>query len=485
MHDAALVFRTINLVAYPALGLVTFVYWRRRRDAASMWAAATFGSLGLLELLGLDPEPPRQPRRARRRPHRHRAARALPVLALPLHDRLPTTASRRLANALFSLTAILVVWTFALPRIPQPGEPRPASSGVRRRLHRPLDGALDRLRAHGSGAPDANSRPSRGAACSSSRSRPAGLTSPSCSPSSRLRAVLRPRRSPPASSAPLSVARVPARLRAAARSSASGGARRRQARLQQAIASLAHLRRVAGGGGVAGARAGRRDRRRPRDRDPQRRGHGRRRLERAGRRLGEPRTRRGSAARSGPTRESSISRFRAAASSCGRRRTRRSSATRSSRCSGRSARSSGLALDRVRLFQAEHETRLALERANEVKSNFVALAAHELRTPMTTIHGFVTTLHHLSDRLDDEPARAGARGAAPADAAHGHSGRAAARSLAPRRGGDRHRSRADRTCATQVAEIVRRRAPIPTRCEVDDRATTRLRSSTASHSSAS
>jgi len=62
----------------------------------------------------------------------------------------------------------------------------------------------------------------------------------------------------------------------------------------------------------------------------------------------------------------------------------------------------GLALDHVNLFQAERETRLALERANEVKSNFVALAAHELRTPMTTIHGFVTTLHHLSDRLDEE-----------------------------------------------------------------------------------
>src|SRR5216117_2560819 len=61
----------------------------------------------------------------------------------------------------------------------------------------------------------------------------------------------------------------------------------------------------------------------------------------------------------------------------------------------------GLALDRVRMFQAEHAARVALERANEVKTNFIALAAHELRTPMTTIHGFVTTLHHLSDRLDD------------------------------------------------------------------------------------
>ncbi|HKI91706.1 MAG TPA: ATP-binding protein [Gaiellaceae bacterium] len=62
----------------------------------------------------------------------------------------------------------------------------------------------------------------------------------------------------------------------------------------------------------------------------------------------------------------------------------------------------GLALDRVRLFEAEHQARLELERANELKASFVALAAHELRTPMTTIHGFVTTLHHLGDRLDGE-----------------------------------------------------------------------------------
>src|SRR5581483_511874 len=56
----------------------------------------------------------------------------------------------------------------------------------------------------------------------------------------------------------------------------------------------------------------------------------------------------------------------------------------------------------VRLFEQEHETRLALERANELMTNFVALAAHELRTPVTTIHGFVQTLNHLGDRLDEE-----------------------------------------------------------------------------------
>ena len=59
------------------------------------------------------------------------------------------------------------------------------------------------------------------------------------------------------------------------------------------------------------------------------------------------------------------------------------------------------ALDRVRLFEQERETRLALERANEVMTNFVALAAHELRTPVTTIHGFVQTLNHLGARLSE------------------------------------------------------------------------------------
>ncbi|HEV7640951.1 MAG TPA: histidine kinase dimerization/phospho-acceptor domain-containing protein, partial [Gaiellaceae bacterium] len=61
----------------------------------------------------------------------------------------------------------------------------------------------------------------------------------------------------------------------------------------------------------------------------------------------------------------------------------------------------GVALDRVRLFEQEHQSRLALERANELMTNFVALAAHELRTPVTTVHGFVQTLNHLGDRLDE------------------------------------------------------------------------------------
>jgi two-component system sensor histidine kinase KdpD len=60
----------------------------------------------------------------------------------------------------------------------------------------------------------------------------------------------------------------------------------------------------------------------------------------------------------------------------------------------------GLALDRSRLFAHEVATRRALERADEVKTNFVALAAHELRTPVASVKGIVDTLHARGDQLD-------------------------------------------------------------------------------------
>jgi signal transduction histidine kinase len=62
----------------------------------------------------------------------------------------------------------------------------------------------------------------------------------------------------------------------------------------------------------------------------------------------------------------------------------------------------GLALDRSRLYAQEREARLALERADELKSNFIALAAHELRTPVSSINGVIETLHARGSLLAEE-----------------------------------------------------------------------------------
>jgi signal transduction histidine kinase len=61
----------------------------------------------------------------------------------------------------------------------------------------------------------------------------------------------------------------------------------------------------------------------------------------------------------------------------------------------------GIALDRARLFAQEREARAALERAHELKTNFVALAAHELRTPVTSVVGFVETLVRRAGELGE------------------------------------------------------------------------------------
>jgi signal transduction histidine kinase len=65
----------------------------------------------------------------------------------------------------------------------------------------------------------------------------------------------------------------------------------------------------------------------------------------------------------------------------------------------------GLALDRSRLFEQERSARIQLERADEVKTNFVALAAHELRTPVATIDGIISTLAARRDVLPPEQRR--------------------------------------------------------------------------------
>jgi signal transduction histidine kinase len=61
-----------------------------------------------------------------------------------------------------------------------------------------------------------------------------------------------------------------------------------------------------------------------------------------------------------------------------------------------------LALDRARLFSQEQAARRALEEADELKMNFIALAAHELRTPVAVIHGVIETVERRAAELAAE-----------------------------------------------------------------------------------
>lgn len=52
---------------------------------------------------------------------------------------------------------------------------------------------------------------------------------------------------------------------------------------------------------------------------------------------------------------------------------------------------------------AELESRLdELEKLDELKTQFVTLASHELRTPISVVHGIATTLHLRGNDLGDE-----------------------------------------------------------------------------------
>ncbi|MDR3576030.1 MAG: ATP-binding protein [Anaerolineaceae bacterium] len=58
-------------------------------------------------------------------------------------------------------------------------------------------------------------------------------------------------------------------------------------------------------------------------------------------------------------------------------------------------------LNNLRLLEVEEESRHEAERANEIKTQFLAMISHELRTPLTSIIGFTNTL--LADDVSWEP----------------------------------------------------------------------------------
>jgi signal transduction histidine kinase len=399
LHNAVQFFHYLNLVAYVALGVVTILFWRRRRDLATRWAAIAFGALGLLELLSLIPNHPGHP-----------AERAVGRLIIALLVVFPYflfrftnafhTANRRLANALFLLSAILVVWTFALPKIPQQGEARGglfAAFVIVFFVHWAVLSVVSAwtLWRAGREEPTVARRRMQFLALAT------GVLTLAL-----LFAVFTTKQYSGLSlgSGILATASVvafllgfspPQILRIWWRTP-------EQARVQQAIVSLLTFaesqaevasRVLEPAAGIVGARAI------------------------------AIRNDEGAVVAAWNVADDawvSLERGRVISALWDDARVVELEVADGSsmvvwtspyapvfgdeelRVLETLGALIGLALDRVRLFEAERQARISLERADAVKTNFIALAAHELRTPMTTILGFVTTLHALDDRLDDD-----------------------------------------------------------------------------------
>lgn len=382
MHEAVQAFQYVNIAAYIALAVVALLAWRRRRDRAAWWAAAAFGALGLLEVLGFVPNHPG-----------HLVERAIGRVELALLVVFPfllfrftavfRRARRELADVLAGLTVVLVVWTFALPSVPQSHQRWPAAFlafVVVFFIHWTVLGVLTATRLFRAGR----------AQPSVARRRMHLLAYASAAITVALIFVAFSAGKDATGLAPQILATVavasfflglapPALVRLWWRTP-------EQARMQSALESLLAFAQT--------------------------------RTELAERVLEPAAALVGARAIAIRDEHGEI----VAAWDAEDEEARTETIDIDLPSGGLTVWTSpyapffggeelsllralgvliGLALDRVRLFEAEHEARLQLERANEVKAKFVALAAHELRTPMTTIHGFAKTLHHLAGGLDE------------------------------------------------------------------------------------
>jgi signal transduction histidine kinase len=385
--------RYVSLVAYVALALATINQWRRQRDHAAAWAALGFGTLGLVVVIGqIVPKHPQ----GFTENFLQRIDIALLLLFPYLLHRFTTVfraATSGLERGLGLMTVAMVVWTFALPHVPEPGEHRPGwfiayLTGFLIHWTVLSSVAAIRLWRAGRGQPSVARRRMRilalAAALLTITLFAAAATSQSYSVLSLVSSVLGI-----ASALAFLLALVPPGIvRMIWRRPA-------QERVQAAIQDLVTLSRtqrevatrVLGPmADIVGARALciRND---------------------EGELVGSYGLSEGE--EEPEISDAQIFEVEIPSGSLtvwaspyapffGREELRMLETV---------GALTGVALDRVRLFQQEHEVRLALERANEIKTNFIALASHELRTPVTTILGLATTLNRRGDQLDERQRR--------------------------------------------------------------------------------
>ncbi|HYY63168.1 MAG TPA: histidine kinase dimerization/phospho-acceptor domain-containing protein, partial [Gaiellaceae bacterium] len=383
------ILRYVSLAAYVVLALATINQWRRQRDRAAAWAALGFGTLGVVVVLGqIVPKHPE----GFSQNFLQRLDIAFLLLFPYLLHRFTTVfrhATSSLERALGLMTVVMLVWTFALPHVPEPGERRSGwfiayLTGFLIHWTVLSSVAATRLWRAGGGQPVVARRRMRilafaaavltvalFAAAATSRSySAASLASSALGIVSALAFLL--------ALAPPAIVRILWRRPAQARVQDAIQDLVTLSRSQQEVAArvLAPMAEIVGAralcirndeGEVVGSYGLPEGRNEPEPDEAQ---------------IFEVEMPSGSltvwASPYAPFFGQEELRMLETVGAL-----------------------TGVALDRVRLFQQEHEVRLALERADEVKTNFIALASHELRTPVTTILGLATTLNRRGDELDD------------------------------------------------------------------------------------